>query len=99
MPQLRRRLVSVVMRFVHDFMVISSGYILLLRPSPRRSSARLVSVKKENLQLANVARSGSSSADNDKSSHRQPLKTPCPKESTCPRTCSENVPLSTTEFL
>lgn len=41
--------------------------------APTRSSARLVSVKKENLQLAN--------------------------ESTCPRTCSENVPLSTTEFL
>eukprot|EP00439_Symbiodinium_sp_Y106_P081573 s615_g20.t1 len=40
---------------------------------PTISSGRLVSVKKENLQLAN--------------------------ESTCPRTCSENVPLSTTEFL
>ncbi|CAE7555355.1 betA [Symbiodinium sp. KB8] len=73
--------------------------VQLFPPPIRRSSARLVSVKKENLQLANVARSGSSSADNDKSSHRQPLKTPCPKESTCPRTCSENVPLSTTEFL
>ena len=65
-------MLGLVMGFIHDFMVIPFGHSEpTLRPSPRRSSGRLVSVKKENLQLANVARS----AEFFCRKHRQP-KTP-----------------------